>query len=119
MIERGLAALDQAGQLGRIAGPYQLQASIAACHARALTPDQTDWGTIVWLYDTLLGQTPSAMVALNRAVAVGMAQGPEAALVLVDALAKEGALSRYHLLSVVRGDEPPPFDERHRAASCS
>ncbi len=104
MIERGLAALDQADQLGRIVGPYQLQASIAACHARARTPEQTDWRTIVSLYDMLLGQTPSAIVALNRAVAVGMAQGPDAALVLVDAVVKEGALSRYHLLSAVRGD---------------
>ena len=85
-------------------GPYTLQAAIAACHARAWTADQTDWGRIVALYDALAQLTPSPVVELNRAVAVSMAYGPEAALELVDALVAEHALSDYHLLPSVRGD---------------
>jgi predicted RNA polymerase sigma factor len=90
--------------LGGDAGPYELQASIAACHAVAPAAAATDWARIVTLYDALLQRTPSPVVALNRAVAVGMAQGPAAALPLVDALAAQGALDHYHLLGAVRGD---------------
>jgi predicted RNA polymerase sigma factor len=104
LIGRGLAALDRAERLGGALGPYALQAAIAACHARAATPEQTDWGRIVALYDALAQLTPSPVVELNRAVAVSMAYGPEAALELVDALAQESALSDYHLLPSVRAD---------------
>jgi len=106
-IERGLAALDQAQRLGGGAGNYALQAAIAACHARARTAEETDWGRIVLLYDALLQISPSPIVALNRAVAVGMAQGPAAGLDALDAMASFGAdsaLANYHLLSSVRGD---------------
>ena len=104
LIGRGLAALARAEQLGGALGPYALQAAIAACHARAATPEQTDWGRIVALYDALAQLSPSPVVELNRAVAVSMAYGPEAALELVDALADESALSDYHLLPSVRAD---------------
>jgi RNA polymerase sigma factor (sigma-70 family) len=104
LIGRGLAALDRAERLGGALGPYALQAAIAACHARAATPEQTDWGRIVALYDALAQLTPSPVVELNRAVAVSMAYGPEAGLELVDALAQESALSDYHLLPSVRAD---------------
>jgi len=104
LIGRGLAALGRAEQLGGALGPYALQAAIAACHARARTPEQTDWGRIVALYDALAQLSPSPVVELNRAVAVSMAYGPEAALELVDALASESALSDYHLLPSVRAD---------------
>jgi RNA polymerase sigma factor (sigma-70 family) len=85
-------------------GPYALQAAIAACHARARTPEETDWPRIVALYETLARRTPSPVVELNRAVAVGMAFGPAAGLELVDALAAEPSLQNYHLLPTVRGD---------------
>ena len=104
LISRGLAALARAERLGGALGPYALQAAIAACHARAATPEQTDWGRIVALYDALAQLAPSPVVELNRAVAVSMAYGPEAALELVDALADEHALSDYHLLPSVRAD---------------
>lgn len=104
LIRRGLAALDRAQALGRSPGPYVLQASIAACHARARTADETDWPQIVSLYDALAELLPSPVVELNRAVAVAMAFGPEAGLELVDALAKEKVLKGYHLLPAVRGD---------------
>src|SRR5579871_1481521 len=104
LIERGLAGLERAATPSGALGPYALQASIAACHARARTPEQTDWELIVALYDGLAQVTPSPVVALNRAVAVGMAYGPAAALELVDALAAEPALRGYHLLPSVRGD---------------
>jgi RNA polymerase sigma factor (sigma-70 family) len=105
LIQRGLSALDRALQLGRGAsGPYTLQAAIAACHARATSADQTDWEAIVALYDALLEMTPSPVVALNRAVAVGMAEGPAAGLASTDELADEPALRAYHLLPAVRGD---------------
>ncbi len=104
LIRRGLAALDRAEALGGAAGPYALQAAIAACHARARTPEETDWARIAALYQVLAERVPSPVVELNRAVAVAMAAGPAAGLAIVDALAAEPALSRYHLLPSVRGD---------------
>ncbi len=104
LIRRGLAALARAEALGGAAGPYALQAAIAACHARARTPAETDWGRIVALYDALAQLTPSPIVELNRAVAVAMAFGPAAGLALVDALTAEPSLKAYHLLPGVRGD---------------
>jgi predicted RNA polymerase sigma factor len=104
LIRRGLAALDHAEKLGGALGPYALQAAIAACHARALTAEQTDWQRIAALYGTLAQVMPSPIVELNRAVAVSMASGPAAGLELVDALAGEPALAKYHLLPTVRGD---------------
>jgi RNA polymerase sigma-70 factor, ECF subfamily len=103
LIGRGLRALARAEELGPL-GPYALQAAIAACHARAVTADQTDWGRIVALYDALAQVSPSPVVELNRAVAVSMAYGPEAALELVDALIADNALGDYHLLPSVRAD---------------
>ena len=104
LIRRGLAALDRADALGGDRGSYALQAAIAACHARARTPDETDWNRIAALYDELARLTPSPVVELNRAVAVAMARGPEAGLALVDALINDAALRNYHLLPTVRGD---------------
>ncbi|MBW8757791.1 MAG: RNA polymerase sigma factor [Burkholderiales bacterium] len=104
LIGRGLAALALAEQLGDEAGPYQLQAAIAACHARARTPEATDWTRIVALYGELMSAAPSPVVELNRAVAVSMASGPAAALLLVDGLVTDGHLARYHLLHAARGD---------------
>ena len=104
LIRRGLAALRRAEELGGAYGPYALQAAIAACHARARTAAETDWVRIAALYDALCQLTPSPVVELNRAVAVGMAFGPEAGLELVDALTGEPSLERYHLLPSVRGD---------------
>jgi predicted RNA polymerase sigma factor len=104
LIRRGLAALQRAEALGGSLGPYALQAAIAACHARAGTPAETDWARIVALYDALARLAPSPVVELNRAVAVAMAFGPEAGLGLVEALATEPALEAYHLLPSVRGD---------------
>ena len=104
LIRRGLAALERAEQLGGALGPYTLQAAIAACHARARTAAATDWARIVALYDALAELTPSAVVELNRAVAVGMAFGPAAGLELVDALISEPSLKTYHFLPSVRGD---------------
>ena len=89
LVGRGLAALDRAQSTGGALGPYTLQAAIAACHARARLADDTDWERIVALYDGLAQLLPSPVVELNRAVAVGMAFGPEAGLVLVDALTSE------------------------------
>ena len=90
--------------MGGALGPYALQAAIAACHARARTPAETDWTGIVALYDALAQLAPSPVVELNRAVAVAMAFGPAAGLELADALASEPLLERYHLLPSVRGD---------------
>jgi predicted RNA polymerase sigma factor len=104
LIHRGLAALARAEKLGGALGPYALQAAIAACHARAHTPEETDWARIAELYDALAERTPSPVVELNRAVAIGMAFGPAAGLELVDALTSEPSLERYHLLPSVRGD---------------
>lgn len=104
LIGRGLAALERAEKLGAALGPYALQAAIAACHARARTPEETDWERIAALYDALAQLTPSPIVELNRAVAISMVYGPQEALELVDALAEEPALKNYHLLPSVRGD---------------
>jgi RNA polymerase sigma-70 factor (ECF subfamily) len=104
LIRRGLAALERADRLGGVRGPYALQAAIAACHARARTPGETDWRRIAELYAALAALTPSPVVELNRAVAVAMAFGPQAGLDLVDALADEPSLRAYHLLPSVRGD---------------
>jgi RNA polymerase sigma factor (sigma-70 family) len=104
LIHRGLAALERAEALGGALGPYALQAAIAACHARARTPAETDWGRIVALYDALAQLTSSPVVELNRAVAVSMAFGPAAGLQLVDALRSEPALKAYYLLPSMRGD---------------
>jgi RNA polymerase sigma-70 factor (ECF subfamily) len=104
LIRRGLAALERAERLGGASGPYALQAAIAACHARARTPDETDWPRIVSLYEALAQATPSPIVELNRAVAVSMVAGPAAALGIIDALADEPSLQSYHLLPAVRGD---------------
>ena len=103
-IHRGLASLERAQQLGGGAHSYALQAAIVACHARAPTVAETDWERIVLLYDALLQIRPSPIVALNRAVAVGMAHGPAAGLHALDLLAAEPALASYHLLPSVRGD---------------
>jgi RNA polymerase sigma factor (sigma-70 family) len=108
LIRRGLNTLDQARALAARhaidAGPYTLQAAIAACHARARRADDTDWPAIVAVYDALLQRQPSPVIALNRAVAIGMAQGPTAALSLVDQLAIDPALQAYPWLPAVRGD---------------
>jgi predicted RNA polymerase sigma factor len=104
LIRRGLAALERAQRVGPAAGPYAIQAAIAACHARARTPEETDWAKISALYDRLAALSPSPVVELNRAVAVAMTFGPAAGLELVDALASEPALRGYHLLPSVRGD---------------
>lgn len=104
LIGRGLAALDRAAALGNERGAYELQAAIAACHARAPTAEQTDWEQIVALYDALAQTLPSPIVELNRAVAVGMAFDAGDALALVDALVAARQLERYHLLYAVRAD---------------
>ncbi|HSR94944.1 MAG TPA: DUF6596 domain-containing protein [Solirubrobacterales bacterium] len=105
LVRRGLAALERAEKLSRGAfGPYTVQAAIAACHARARSAGETDWGQIAALYDALAQLTPSPVVELNRAVAVAMAFGPEAGLEPVEALAAAGSLDGYHLLHSVRAD---------------
>jgi predicted RNA polymerase sigma factor len=104
LIHRGLAALARAQRLGRARGPYTLQAAIAACHARARTAEETDWTQIAALYDALAQLTPSPVVELNRAVALGMAYGPAVGLELVDLLNADPSLASYHLLPSVRGD---------------
>jgi RNA polymerase sigma-70 factor, ECF subfamily len=104
LIHRGLAALERAEALGGALGPYALQAAIAACHARARTPEETDWARIAALYEALAQLAPSPVVELNRAVALAMAFGPATGLELVDALASEPSLRSYHLLPSVRGD---------------
>ena len=119
LIRRGLAALDHAEReataQGIGLGPYLLQAEIAACHARAPTAGDTDWGRIVAVYDILSHVMPSPIVALNRAVAVSMAQGPAAGLAIVDALRDEPALKSYHLLPGVRGDLLLKLDRKAEA----
>jgi RNA polymerase sigma factor (sigma-70 family) len=104
LVRRGLAALERAERLGGALGPYVLQAAIAACHARARTPEETDWPRIAALYDALAQLAPSPVVELNRAVAIAMAFGPAAGLEIVDALTSERSLESYHLLPAVRGD---------------
>jgi RNA polymerase sigma factor (sigma-70 family) len=117
LIGRGLAALAHAEQLGGSLGPYALQAAIAACHARARTAAETDWPRIVALYDALAQVAPSAVVALNRGVAVTMAYGAEEGLSAVDALAAAPALENYHLLPSVRGDLLARLGRRQEAAA--
>ena len=104
LIRRGLVALERAEKLGVALGPYALQAAIAACHAQARTPEETDWARIAALYDALAQLAPSPVVELNRAVALSMAYGPAAGLELVDALTSEPSLKNYHLLPSVHGD---------------
>jgi len=116
LIGRGLTALERAEKLGGARGPYALQAAIAACHARALTPDATDWARIVGLYAALAEIAPSPVVELNRAVALAMHFGPAAGLELVDSLTAEPSLRNYHLLPSVRGDflfKLDRFEEAH------
>jgi predicted RNA polymerase sigma factor len=106
-IQRGMTALERAQKLGGGAKHYALQAAIAACHTRVRTAEETDWERIVLLYDALMQISPSPIVALNRAVAVGMAQGPAAGLEALDAMAQHAGdpvLADYHLLPSVRGD---------------
>lgn len=117
LIQRGLTALERADALPGPRGPYALQAAIAACHARARAPDETDWPRIVALYDALAQLTPSPIVELNRAVAVAMADGPGAGLELVDALSAEPFLANYHLLPAVRGDLLAKLGRHDEAAS--
>jgi predicted RNA polymerase sigma factor len=116
LIRRGLAALERAEALGPLA-PYGLQAAIAACHARARTPGETDWERIVALYDRLVSLTPSPVVELNRAVAVSFADGPEAGLGALDAIASAPVLRDYHLLPSVRGDLLAKLGRHAEAAS--
>jgi len=104
LIGRGEAALARADQLAGSRGPYALQAAIAACHARTLQPEETDWDQLVALYTALARATPSPIIELNRAVAVSRASGPAEALALVDVLVGTRTLERYHLLYSVRGD---------------
>jgi len=104
LIRRGLSALARAEALGGGTRPYTLQAAIAACHARAATPEATDWRRIATLYGVLAEVAPSPIIELNRAVAVGMADGPAAGLAVIDAVKDEPALASYHLLPSVRGD---------------
>jgi RNA polymerase sigma factor (sigma-70 family) len=115
LVGRGLAALERAQSLREPLGPYALQAAIAACHARARVPQDTDWERIVALYDALAQITRSPVVELNRAVAVGMASGPAAGLELVERLAGEPALRGYHLLPSVRGDLLARLGRHHEA----
>lgn len=115
LIRRGLAALERAEALGGASGPYALQAALAACHARAHSAAETDWAQIVALYDALAQVSPSPVVELNRAVAVGMAFGPAAALEIVDALAAGAALANYHWLPSVRGDLLAKLGRREEA----
>jgi predicted RNA polymerase sigma factor len=108
LVRRGLAALARADELvaarRAVAGPYHLQAAISGHHARAATPEATAWPRIAALYTVLARRAPSPIVELNRAVAVGMAFGPDAGLALVEAIIADGALATYHLLPAVRGD---------------
>jgi predicted RNA polymerase sigma factor len=130
LIRRGLAAIDRATNIlntnrsptdlspapkNTPTGPYLLQAEIAACHARAHTPEATDWPRIVSLYTELAHLTPSPVIELNRAVAVSMANGPQAALDLVEALATDPSLDRYHLLPSVRADLLYKLGRHHEA----
>ena len=104
LINRGLDALGRADELSAVRGPYTLQAAIAACHARAFRPEETDWAQVAELYAELADMAPSPIVELNRAVAISRAAGPEVALPLIDQLVALGTLDRYHLLYSVRGD---------------
>jgi predicted RNA polymerase sigma factor len=118
LIRRGLAGLAHAEELAGGGGrdPYTLQAGIAACHARAGSVEDTDWAGMAALYAELAVVTPSPVVELNRAVVVGKAQGPAAALEVVDALRDEPSLARYHLLPAVRADLLTTLGRRDEAA---
>ena len=115
LIRRGFAALERAAQLGQGYGAYALQAAIAGCHARAVTPGQTDWLRISALYDALAQLAPSPIVELNRAVVLSMAYGPAAGLELVNRLGAEPSLKQYHLLPSVRGDLLAKLDRKEEA----
>lgn len=115
LLRRGLAALARAESLGLPPGPYFLQAAIAACHARARTAGETDWQAIARLYGELARVQPSPVVELNRAVAVGMADGPAAGLALADVLARDGKLQGYHWLPSVRADLLAKLGRREEA----
>ena len=115
LVGRGLSALERAYATGGPIGPYTMQAAIAACHANARNPHDTDWVRIVALYDGLAQLTPSPVVELNRAVAIGMAFGPRAALQIVDRLREEPVLDSYHLLPTVRGDLLEKLGRPHEA----
>jgi RNA polymerase sigma factor (sigma-70 family) len=117
LVGRGLVALERAYAAAGPIGPYTLQAGIAACHARARTGEETDWERIVALYDGLAQLMPSPVVELNRAVAVGMAFGPQAGLEAVDRLREEPALDSYHLLPTVRGDLLDKLDRVDEASN--
>ncbi len=117
LIRRGLGALARAEALDGALGPYALQAALAACHARAHRAEDTDWARIVALYDALVQINPSPVVELNRAVAVGMAYGPQAGFAIVEALAADPALARYHWLPSVRGDLLAKLGRRDEARS--
>jgi RNA polymerase sigma-70 factor (ECF subfamily) len=116
LVGRGLVGLARAEALGRGLGPYGLQAAIAACHARAPAPEETDWVRIAALYEALAQLAPSPVVELNRAVALAMAFGPQVGLELVDALSAEGSLAGYHLLGSVRGELLARLGRREEAA---
>jgi RNA polymerase sigma factor (sigma-70 family) len=119
LIRRGFSAIERAhearAKLSRLPGSYLLQAELAACHARANTPEQTDWAKIVGIYGALNALSPSPVIELNRAVALGMLMGPEAGLEIVDALAKEPSLQNYYLLPAVRGDLLAKLDRKQEA----
>jgi RNA polymerase sigma factor (sigma-70 family) len=117
LIARGLAALDRAYELGGALGPYALQAAIAACHARARTPEDTDWERIAALYDALAEMAPSPVVEINRGVALAMAFGPEVGLAVIDAVGDDPWLSSYHLLPAARGDLLERLGRREEAAA--
>ena len=117
LIRRGLTALQHAQAQDGALGPYALQAALAACHARATRAEDTDWPQIVALYDALAQVSPSPIVELNRAVAVGMAYGPQAGLALADALGNEPALAGYHLLPSVRADFLARLGRRDEASA--
>lgn len=117
LIRRGFAALLRAERAAGPPGPYVLQAAIAACHAQAHAPEQTDWARIATLYQALASLTPSPVVELNRAVAVAMAFGPARGLEIVDSLAAEPALAGYHHLPSVRADLLAKLGRRHEAAA--
>ncbi|MBD0382045.1 RNA polymerase sigma factor [Paenibacillus sp. WST5] len=116
LIRRGLAAITRAERLGKAFGPYLIQASIAACHARACAASETDWVRISALYDALSQVAPSPVVELNRAVALSMAFGPEVGLEVADSLMQEPSLKNYHLLPSVRGDFLMKLDRKQEAS---
>jgi RNA polymerase sigma factor (sigma-70 family) len=117
LISRGLAALERSQKLGGARGPYTLQAAIAACHARATVPADTNWARIASLYQELLDHSPSPVIELNRAVAVAMAFGPAAGLEIVETLTQEPSLKTYHLLPSVRGDLLSKLDRNEEACT--